>query len=340
MALLFADSFDHYSAAQIPRKWGSTGANVSFQSGLGRHGSACARMANLNSGILYKDLPGTYTTLIVGCAVRIPSFASVSTAPFLRMQEGTGVTTHMHLLVNPAGTIGIARGDLTTLATSTSVLLANTWYYIEWKVTVDDTVGYAELRVDGMTWATYTGDTRNGSSGTLHRVNVGNNGGSVPNLDLDDLVILDTSGTVNNDFLGDVRVDATLPDSPGTYTEWAPSGSGNYDMVNESPPNDDTDYNHSLTVGHRDSYNFPTIAPSSGLVKAVLVQVTAKKDDVGSRAIQSLVRSGGGDYVGAVQGLIEGYQMYTDVLPQNPATSAAWTLAGVNAAEFGVKVVS
>lgn len=341
MALLFADSFSHYSAAQIPRKWGSTGANVSLV-GAGRHGSVCARLANVNNAVLYKDLPDHYPTLIVGCAIKIPSFATAGDAPFIRLQEGNGSTTHGFIYLNANGTIRIARGDLGTLATSTLVLLPATWYYVEFKYTPADTGGYGEVRVDGIPWVVFTGDTRSGgTTGTLHRVQLGNNGGSIANLDVCDLVIMDTSGPDCNDFLGDVRVDATLPaGGAGTYTEWTPSTLTNIQCVDEVPANDDTDYVHTLTPAARDLYQYADIAPSGGNVKAVLVQYVAKKDDVGSRNVQSLVRTGGVDYPGAAQSLFESYAQYTEILSRNPQTAAPWTIAEVNSAEYGVKLVS
>lgn len=342
MTQLFMDSFDHYSAAQIPRKWSSSGVNVSFVAGAGRHGSACARLANVNSISLYRDLPGDYGTLIVGVAVKFSALPS-GTTPFIRMIEGLGIRTHGHLLLLADGRIGVAAGGLTSLVNSIPTVTPGVWYYLEFKYTPHPTSGYAELRMDGVPWWTFTGNTQNVGGGTLtlRRVEMGNNGGSCGNLDLDDLYICNTLGTVNNDFLGDGRIDCLFPSGAGTYAEWTPSGAvPNYSTVDDNPPNDDTDYVSSGVAGQRDSYVCTDLPIPSGAVKAVAIQHTAKKDDVGSRNIQSLVRSAGADYVGANRSLLETYFTQATILEADPATSAPWTVAGVNAAEFGVKLVS
>lgn len=157
----------------------------------------------------------------------------------------------------------------------------------------------------------------------------------------DDLYICDGTGSTNNDFLGDVRVQTLYPSSAGATSAFTSSSGGvNYTNVDETPANGDTDYNSSATVGATDTYGYTDI-PASATVKGVQVNVIARKDDAGTRTIAPVVRHSGTDYVGTAQSA--GAGTYSDLLQlyeQNPGTSAAWVATDVNNAEFGAKIAS
>jgi hypothetical protein len=106
-------------------------------------------------------------------------------------------------------------------------------------------------------------------------------------------------------------------------------------------PNPDNDFSYLVdgTVGHITRFTFPAIAGSS--VIAVVGWPFADKDDAGARAIRVVTLSGGtqGDNGSDItMGSSYAYQM--GVLDVDPNTGVPWTVAGVNAAEFGTKVIS
>jgi hypothetical protein len=81
---------------------------------------------------------------------------------------------------------------------------------------------------------------------------------------IDDLYVCDGSGSVNNDFLGECRVLTLLPsDGNGSNNDFDTSAGGSPAdhgaMVNDTTPNDDTDYVSSSTVDHVDSWNYPAL---------------------------------------------------------------------------------
>lgn len=338
MALRFLDSFDHYNTAQLGRKWTSGGGGAILAGG-GRHSSDCLRLTNMQQ-CPQLDLDNQ-PTLIVGFAYKPTGFMSAGWA-ILQFVDAAGPSAQCSVSLDADGTINLRQGYVSTQLASSSPrkLLPNIWQYIEVKATIHNLTGLIEVRVGGVVWATYTGNTRATSNNYANRIRLNDGFNATLTTDWDDLYICDGQGSVNNDYLGEGRVDSVLPSGVGTYSEWTPSAGLNYQNVDENPANDDADYNSSATAGQRDSYGMADIGAVSGVVKGVAVRMTVGKDDLGSRNVQSLVRSGSTDAVGASQGLIEGYRMYNQIVEQDPATSAPWTVAGVNAAEFGIKLVS
>jgi hypothetical protein len=78
---------------------------------------------------------------------------------------------------------------------------------------------------------------------------------------------------------------------------------------------------------------------TSGVVIAVVNNIVAHDSAGGSPAIASETRSGGANYAGANQNTTSSPATYQEVMMNDPATSAAWSIASVNAAELGMKVV-
>jgi hypothetical protein len=109
-----------------------------------------------------------------------------------------------------------------------------------------------------------------------------------------------------------------------------------YKLVNEPSPDDDLSYLSDSTVGDQSRVTFAAITGQG--VKGIQVYTRTRKDDAGARAYRVTCKSGattidnGSDIY-----LATGYQTISQVYETDPNTSAAWTISGVNAAEFGVK---
>lgn len=336
--LRFVDSFDHYPTAQGGRKWKSFHASATISPGNGRHGSASYRATNINQ-FSYKDFDNQ-DTWIIGHSFRYGIATGIGRRMVFVFDSTLAAQCGWNL--ERSGQISIFHG-ITSLGMSTLALTLGVTYYIEFKVKIHHTLGTAEVRVNGETWLSLSGvDTQDGVNPYGNRIMLmDNQGGSEANtIDFDDLYVCDGQGAVNNTFLGDCRVDATLPTGDGNYSQWTPSTPPNYENVNDAAANDDTDYNRSATVAQKDTYAYPDIPPTTGVVLGVAVQLTLRKDDAGGRTTRAIIRQGGTDYPGVTRGLGEAYALFTDIFEQDPSTAAPWTLAGVNAAEYGVELVS
>ena len=73
-------------------------------------------------------------------------------------------------------------------------------------------------------------------------------------------------------------------------------------------------------------------------VLAVQNNVIAKKTDAGGTGLKPVIRSAGTDYYGTNAVLTATDKTITDIRTTDPATSAAWTISGVNAIEAGMEI--
>src|SRR6185312_17491478 len=132
MAMLFIDGFDYYSAAQAGRKWDTFNA-ATFVTGVYGNGKAI-QAAN----VWIKNWPNK-TTAFVGFHLNLGSSFGASTV-FSFRDAGT---VQVDLRVTVTGALQITRNG-TVLGTSTNLLAGNTWYWIEFKATIDSSAGVAE----------------------------------------------------------------------------------------------------------------------------------------------------------------------------------------------------
>ena len=335
MALLFMDGFDHYATADITKKWNSIVGSMTIFPIDGRRGGGAAGGNPSGSENLNKTLPGSYATLVFGLALKVDALVSLD---ILTLKESA--TSHLILRLNATGTLSVVRAASTVLGTSSTSLSTDAFYYIEIKATIHDTTGAVEVRVNGVTCLNLTGqDTRNaGTTGLIDNFVITGTSGTWR---LDDFYVCDTSGTKNNDFLGDVRIDTLLPNADGTYSQFTPSTGTNHSaLVDEATPNT-TDYNDGATVGNRDSHQFTNLTSiASQIVYGVQVNAAIQKDDAGAKSACTFVRSGttDGDAATAVLGTAQTY--VSQIFETNPSGGVAWTEASVNAAEFGMKVTA
>lgn len=343
MTLRFTDSFDHYATADFTQKWTLTGSGTyAISAGNGRRSTACFRFSSPASGTNVLKTVDSHATLIVGFAFRFAGIGSSSTVFAALMDAGS---VQVDVRANADGTLSVTRNG-TTLSTTAVALSANIYYYIEFKATIHDTTGSYDLRVDGVSVTSGTNvDTKNTSNATANGLRLGSTNSLVgaSNWDFDDLYICDGAGATNNDFLGDVRVDAYLPNGNGNSSQLVGSdgnSTDNYLLVDESSQNGDTDYVASATVSEKDTYAFANMAHTPSSIFGVQINIIAKKDDAGTRSIQSVIRSGGSDTDGTSRALATSYADYRQIAETDPNTAAAWTSSGFNAAEFGTKVAA
>lgn len=334
MALRWIDSFDNYSTAQIPRKYDANASGL-ITASQGRRSTSCFEITFARS---FTKVLDSQQTWVVGFAMK---WASTTTViwPFLTLQDAG--TTQVDVRFDTSGHVIVTRNG-TTLGTSATTVSAATFHYIEFKCKIDGTVGTYDVVVDGVNILTGTGaNTKNTANSTADRVIIGCSVNGPGTTYVDDLYICDGTGSVNKDFLGDCRVDAVNAASNGTNTGLTPStGTNHAANVDDMPSNDDTDYNASNTATTKDTYNMVGISHNPVSIFGVFTNMTVKKDDGGLRKIKDVVRSAGTDYDGSSEYVLAGssYQMFRQLHEVDPATSAAWTKANLNAAEFGMKV--
>lgn len=342
MALLFMDGFDHYATADLAKKYNSAGASCVIASASGRRSGGALRHTSSTPGVT-KTLPAAQS-FVIGLAFNASSFA-IGPAQIAGLLDAG--TTQCSLMLNVDGTLSVVRGTGTAVTGGTSAyaLSAGVYAYIEWKVTISDSIGASscKVRVNGADVITVaTGqDLKQTANATANQVKFGPNSSiSTITHDNDDLYVCDQSGPTNNDFLGDVRIDTLYPAGAGNYTQFTPSAGANYTCVDETAPNT-TDYVDGATVGDRDSYAMGNLAAiASQAVYGVQVNAAILKDDAGAKSASTFVRSvsTNGDGASAALGTSQAY--VSQVFETDPNGAIAWTEASVNAMEAGVRVTA
>ena len=205
-------------------------------------------------------------------------------------------------------------------------------------MTIASSGGVFEVRVNESVWATYSGNTQSSSNANANYIQLK---GRYSSCAFMDVYMCDGTGSRNNTYLGDCRVDTVRPSAAGTYAQLTPQGSSsNYANVNETTLDSDSTYNYSATAGVIDSFVFSALTAITGTIFGVQPNVAADKDDAGSRSIAVATRVNSTDYVGATQSVSSTYVFYRQIWEQNPNASVNWTSTTVNASEFGYKVIA
>jgi hypothetical protein len=340
MTLLFADSFDHYATADITKKWNSTGGGT-INSTAGRRSGGAYRGSS-NGNTITKTFAAN-ASVVVGFAYKASAIPGTDCTIATLLDAGS---VQCNLGIKADGTLYFNRnGTALTGGASTLALSSGAFYYIEWKITIANSVAAdsCKVRVNGVDWITIAAgqDTQATANATCNQLRIGVTGGDPGDADFDDLYLCNQSGGTNNDFLGDIRVDAIFPNADGNYSQFTPSsGTDHYLLVDETTPNT-SDYNDGDTVGDRDSYAFGNLtALTSQTVYGVQVNAAVLKDDAGAKSASTFARSGSTNTDGASTALSTTQAYLTDVYETDPNGGGAWTETSVNAAEFGVRVTA
>lgn len=369
MAGLFADGFDHYATADLTGKWTTlyAGTNQSIATAIdaayGRNSTAGVRFRADSTSATAKPLLVTVgasgATAIIGCAFKSDNIGGVygsgdkfafndASQVFGNYQQpallalGYNSAPQIRIRPNADGTLSVLTDANTVLGTTANALSSDVWYYLEWKVLLHASAGTVDLKVNGASWLSLSGqDTITTGSALWNNVYIGKVMTATSSDILwyyDDIFVCDGSGSLNNDWFGDVTVSAKFPNANGTTSGWTRStGSDQYATIDEASANGDTDYNSTATVNAVDTVNVES-APTGASILAVQVLTYGRKTDVGTSAVAPVIRHGGTDYAGTGIG-IGGttYSFQRTLYDTNPGTSAAWVEADFNAAEFGYK---
>jgi hypothetical protein len=289
------------------------------------------------------DTGEQHATIIVGAAFY--HGASAGSGIIYELQSDAGGTIHTRVQFNGAGQIQITRGS-TVLATSASSALdkIGEWFYLEVKAVLGDTTaGSISVRMNNAVVVSISGtDTKNGGTKTVYdRIVIGMLTGSSSRY-IDDIYIANGAGSVNNDFMGEVRCYAIAPNANGNYSQFDGSdgnSTDNYLLVDDALPlaaGAISDYVGTAVDNEYDTYGFAD-QTWPGSIRGVMVRGQAQKTDAGAKSIAFVGRTSSTDYDGTDQALGTSWGVYTRLMEVDPATTSAWTLSNFNAYEFGVK---
>jgi hypothetical protein len=335
MTLLFADGFED---GTVPWTLGS-----SMALGTGRGGNGLVTGNTSSSAEV--GFTVTAGPIITGFAFKPAGAGYIG-----GFWGSAGLNAHVILTRGSGGEIIVTRGPtspVTIGTTATGLLTVGSWNYIELKTTIHDTTGIVVLKVNGVQVLNLTNvDTKDSSVTTTASLRLGAGvAGNLPTVlsnAWDDVYIADATGTVNNDFIGDVIVEHLRPVSDDT-AQWLGSDANsvnNWDLVDEAGTFNGADYVASSTVGQRDLYtSTSSTKPITAPVAGVVAVAVAMKTDAGTRTVKLDIKEGSGGTVRASAdlGLPTTFGEIRAVFDRK-GDGTAWTVADVNNLRMGYEV--
>lgn len=341
MAIRFMEGFDgNLSVAQMQLKWGQFGS-VTLQAS-GRNGGGNAFMT---FGSLAETFIPLTQTCIVGMAVN-PLGPLTGVVNLVEWGDPNS-SVQCRLRINTNGTLEVLRSGTASLGISVPTIITDAYTYVEAKLFVHNTLGSCIVRLDNVTVLTINNmDTQgSGVSDQIRSVDIRGNTGA--GIRVDDLYIADDSGAINNDFLGDCRVDTLIAtsDSIAEFDTATPSAN-HFENVDEIPVDEDTSYNETPTNGDRDIFgmsNLP-VHPVPSVVLAVQPWSYCKnQNDSGDTSCRLKTQPVSTIFNQDPQGVsAEDWKVLKsqlEIYENNPETGVPWLEAEVNASNFGMEVV-
>lgn len=336
--LTLMEGFDHEDTTALTTKgWNAQLANIGVEAiGTGRiTGNALGLRGGVggSTSLVYKPLPASQAQVVFGFAFYIPARPGLLTR-IVALGTGGGIA------IDTAGRVCLVNSSYGLVATG-SALAVPGWHYIEGKLIPGGASGHGWTQVNGAPdIVSAVGNFGSGDIVTFYCTYDADPW--VTNFVYwDDIYVCDTTGSLNNDFLGDSHIETIYPNGDGAHSDWVPnSGSTHWTQVDEHPPDGDTTYNGSGVVNAIDTYTMQDLTVIAGGIFGVQPSLHIKKADAAFRQAKPVVRRGGTDYLGAVETLNTSYVARAQIFETDPSTSAPWTVAGVNAAEFGAKVTA
>lgn len=346
MALLFMDGFDHFDSDYLIYKWGRVNAGTS--SGLVINttgGRGDGGYCSLGGNYLMSTFLSSRSDWVIGAAFRYSEAVPASAFSIFTLDDG--IFGQCILRLNVDLTLSVVNVGTGAVGTSTFTLTPNTWHYIEWKVIIGNSIAADScvVRVDGVVRLNVAAgqDLQNTANATASVFRIGTNSSPGGTISYDDLYILDQTGPAPlNDFLGDVRVACLFPSGVGNNTQWTPDSGANWQQVDEATIGlASTDGVESTQAGNTDTYQFSDMPTNVDTIYGIQqVAFATLEADGGYRELAMVCDSGGTVSVGSNTNPVEVPFATTRILTTDPATGAAWTKSGVDAAQFGQRIVT
>lgn len=343
--ILFQTGFGHYTT---PSKRFATvdtsGGSISIGA-FGRNSTNGLRLTQNAAGNLTQHkvlnlLAGTSSTLYYAFAFKISSLPSTTHVNTLVSLWDVGIAQDA-LFIQSNGTLYVAVGtnafgnSYSTLASSSTGVFPNVWYHVEWKIVINSSTGSTEVRLNEIPIINASGlNTKNGTASDSYVTDLAIGGYVFTEsvvTDYDDIVVR------SDTWSGDLQVKHFFPTGVGSTNAWAITGATfSYDAVDDSDPNDNTDYISTSNVGDTTLLTFGSL-PTTSTIHAVVPLPWAEKTDAGTAKFASISKIGTTSYTGTDQAPSNGsYTYFPEALQTSPATGLTWTVTEFNSIEMGV----
>jgi hypothetical protein len=226
----------------------------------------------------------------------------------------------------------------TAIGTGTALITASSWFLIEVHIILHATAGLIHVRVNGLDDLIYIGNTIASGYSTINEFYHDTHYSTYY---LDDIILNDTSGTINNSWLGGAKIISLRPIGPGSLTQWTPSVGANWECVNEAPISA-TDYVTGSIAGSIDMYdlaNLPAGVCSLDTLLGVKVFNSISRSGITVSYLENTIRTNSTNIFSSPIAVPSTAIIQNTIWDLNPVTGVTWTAADINALEVGVKLV-
>lgn len=334
MALLWCDGFDHYGTTGNMTEGAWAAMSGALSSANPRTGTYHLRFTTNGAR---RVLGGAKTTVGTGAAFYWSNLPNQNAQNAIFDFRDTANASNVTIVVQSTGTIAAYRGDRSTLlgTSSSPVVTAESYQHIEAMVFFSNTVGTVEVRVNGVTVLSLTGqDTVNTSNAECSQIIYGAVNTGATTVDMDDLFTYDTNGSYNNTFIGDRRVLTLFPSADTIQADWSVTGAASgYQAIDDTTPDGDTTYIAAVSSGSPGTiseFEMGDLPDGISAISAVMLVGMMRKTEAGVANVQMSVISNDIESHGTDRPITEIYTYYSDVFETDPNTAAPFTPTGVN----------
>ena len=350
--LLWIEGFDHYGVdsdvnirtRMLNGVYADVNASCDFVGVAGRVGQGCEF-----NGVseLRRNLAGTTVEAGVGIgySLNTPTLpSSASNEILLASFSDSSNADQCSFTLSATGSIklrAISGGGTQLAESSAGVIVAAAEQHIEIYVVVAN-LGSYEVRVNGVTVFSGSADTQGQATAQTVQVSWGNLGGASPAWVCDDVFTWDTTGSINNNFIGDRKVYTVFPVADTVDADWIPNlGGTGYTQIDDATPDDATTYVESTVVGDTSTYDWDNLPAEVLSISGVQIYSRMLKTDAGNGSVTHTVVSDDASSpvptdTGNTHALTVAFAYYADVFETDPATGVQFTRGGFDNSQITI----
>lgn len=327
MARIFIDGFE---SGGIDLWDAVNNATITSAAGLDMDGGYCL---DLNSGNEYaeKNIDAVDEMYF---AFKYHPTSDSSSEQILTLYNGSVPLVNITRV--PDGEIEAFRGESDLLATGSITPIEDATCLIEIHVSIHDSSGRIEVKVNGILDIDFTGDTKPDANTQFDKVRLGHGSrtGDYSNAYYDNFIMDDAA------WIGDTKIQAIAPSAGGNAANWSPSTGANFQCVDEIPASD-VDYVSVNTNNVIDTYAMSNMTGSPDTVKCIQVQSRTESDGTPTPTnLQLVIRPDTTDYVSSSKAVAVSPKGLYHIWMTNPEDSQVWETSDVNGLEVGIKSIA
>lgn len=340
--LLDADSFEHYGTEATSRAnmqkgaWiieGDTSDGVYVTNAFAATGNNCLRfLPSKGNNRVTKLLPSPKSFLGLGFRAMFNIFNSGYGFTIRASNDDVLITARIQTNGQWNFVKGTFESGTFIGSTGEPKFTTNTFYHIEINILFDSYIGELEVRINGVQVLHVTDIDLGNIPASAFTFQTFSDQIVNANMYIDDVIWYDDNGDHNNTFIGPAAVYTVFATGEGTEQDWSVTGASAHAAVGEVPPNDDTSYVSSDSVGDKLDFTMPTLGVEIDNIVGVVIPALARTVGAGVGSLGVSMISDDTPLSPGAKTLEPSYAYKPFVFDFDPATELAWSKSSFEAA--------